>query len=95
MIDPRVVQTVTRVMPMEPRPLLTAVEPAGLGATTDRRPVALGSRAFISRLENLLIIETPATGVGAGRAPHKLEPIDRLVKSSHRLACLISDFKGF
>jgi hypothetical protein len=36
MLDPHVVQTVTRGMPMEPPPLTTAGEPARLGATTDR-----------------------------------------------------------
>jgi hypothetical protein len=36
MIDPRVVQTVTRAMPMEPPPLLRLSNQPGLAATTDR-----------------------------------------------------------
>ena len=36
MIDPRVVQTVTRAMPIEPPPLLRLSNQPRLGATTDR-----------------------------------------------------------
>ena len=53
MIDPRVVQTVTRAMPMEPPPLLRLSNQPGLAATTDRTRSSGLAGLHFPRLENL------------------------------------------
>jgi hypothetical protein len=60
MIDPRVVQPVTRVMPKGPSAAAAAAEPARDGATTTPHalPPGLAGNHFVS--EDLLIIETPS-----------------------------------
>ena len=49
MIDPRVVQTVTKTMRMEPPTLPTAVEPARLGVREFSTPIEPASPSEASR----------------------------------------------
>jgi hypothetical protein len=76
MIDPRVVQTVTRAMPMEPPPLLRLSNQPGLAATTDRTRSSGLAGLHFPRLENLLITETPSHQ--RRRRPLSMFGIDRI-----------------
>jgi hypothetical protein len=73
--------------------LIFSIIVIGLIAGALARPIVPGRQDLSIMMT--IVLGIVGSFVGGDRAPHKMEPVGRLGKSSHRRVCLISDLRGF